>query len=148
MPLLQVPSTTGTIPPPRFGCSLAVYDNKLWVMGGGYGRDLARSGYDYADLYALDLDTWEWKQVQMNSGPQDLRVLGRCHAYCLVGKKLVIFGGGIELGNTVSFLDLESLTWGEPYIMDGHPPDKRMSAVMGLAGTEVGVRGLGVKWAV
>jgi hypothetical protein len=43
---VEVPATHGTPPRPRFGCSLAVWNGGLWVVGGGYGRDLARSGDD------------------------------------------------------------------------------------------------------
>lgn len=44
---VDIPTTHGTGPLPRFGCSIAVWKGKLWVVGGGFGNDLARSGYDH-----------------------------------------------------------------------------------------------------
>eukprot|EP00798_Chlamydomonas_sp_ICE-L_P011739 gene11739-34467_t len=56
------PATSGTPPSARFGNSMVVYDKKLWVIGGGFGYDIARSGYDLADIHCLDLETNEWPQ--------------------------------------------------------------------------------------
>lgn len=67
------PATTGDTPSPRFGCSLLVYDNKLWVVGGGFGYDLARSGYDHSDIHVLDLATWEWSRVETTNQPHSNR---------------------------------------------------------------------------
>lgn len=51
------PTTTGIRPPPRFGCTIAEWGGKLWVVGGGDGRDLLRSGDDLVDVHCLNLDT-------------------------------------------------------------------------------------------
>lgn len=67
------PATTGDTPSPRFGCSLLVYDNKLWVVGGGFGYDLARSGYDLYDIHVLDLATWEWSRMETTNQPHSNR---------------------------------------------------------------------------
>lgn len=44
--VVDVPAATEPRPGPRFGCSMAVYKGGLWVVGGGRGNDLARSGHD------------------------------------------------------------------------------------------------------
>ena len=78
---VTIPCTTGTPPSPRFGCSLAVHNNVLWVIGGGYGYDLARSGYDHDDIFCLDLKAWEWRQAVVQTPPGfNPLSLGRCHA--------------------------------------------------------------------
>ena len=40
----EVPVTYGRPPSPRFGHSSVVYKGKLWIIGGGNGNNLARSG--------------------------------------------------------------------------------------------------------
>eukprot|EP00195_Chlamydomonas_chlamydogama_P002182 CAMPEP_0202925138 /NCGR_PEP_ID=MMETSP1392-20130828/79339_1 /ASSEMBLY_ACC=CAM_ASM_000868 /TAXON_ID=225041 /ORGANISM="Chlamydomonas chlamydogama, Strain SAG 11-48b" /LENGTH=637 /DNA_ID=CAMNT_0049618899 /DNA_START=244 /DNA_END=2158 /DNA_ORIENTATION=+ len=135
-----VPVTTGCAPSPRFGCSLAEYDGKLWVVGGGYGNDLARSGHDLSDVYCLDLLTLEWRRAQVQEGLPDPGLIGRCHAYTLVGSKLLLFGGSLDLGNTLTWLDLSTGVWGRPCSL-GHPPHKRMCTVMGLCGGELLIYG-------
>jgi len=65
-------------------------------VGGGYGYDLARSGHDLEDVHYLDLNSWEWSKVELTNQPSDSRFLGRCHAYQLVGSKLVMFGGAVS----------------------------------------------------
>ena len=69
----EVPATTGLPPGPRFGCSLAVHDGKLWVLGGGFGHDLARSGHDLHDVCYLDLATMEWRRPELKGGPDSPR---------------------------------------------------------------------------
>lgn len=96
----EVPVTAGEVPPRRFGCSMTVHADKLWVVGGGYGRDLARSGHDLKDVYTLDLLSrpMEWSKVTMMNTlpqPQGDNAMGRCHASSRVGNKLVMFGGSL-----------------------------------------------------
>ncbi|MEW5314557.1 MAG: hypothetical protein WDW38_006043 [Sanguina aurantia] len=134
----EVPVTAGEVPPGRFGCSMTVHADKLWVVGGGYGRDLARSGHDLKDVYTLDLLSrpMEWSKVTMMNTlpqPQGDNAMGRCHASSRVGNKLVMFGGSLELGNAVTWLDLDAKLWGKPAAVLGKAPGARMSAVMGFS---------------
>lgn len=64
-----MPVTFGQPPHKRFGASLVEYKNKLWVVGGGVGSDLVRSGYDLTDIHTLDLATMEWSQVETVNAP-------------------------------------------------------------------------------
>eukprot|EP00798_Chlamydomonas_sp_ICE-L_P026680 gene26680-4255_t len=145
----ESPATSGTPPSARFGNSMVVYDKKLWVIGGGFGYDIARSGYDLADIHCLDLETNEWHQPSLDA-PLPKRAFGRCHASTLVGSKLILFGGSLMLGNTVSYLDLDTLNlldldlgtlmWRKP-IVTGSPPARRMSPVIAMSGTDLIVYG-------
>lgn len=106
------PTTTGTPPPERFGHSAVVWDHKLWVVGGGYGNDLLRSGHDYEDVHCLDLTTWEWSRAQVESyAPRD--AMGRCHASVLLGSKLVLFGGSLQTCCDLRYIDLAAQRMGE-----------------------------------
>eukprot|EP00198_Chlamydomonas_reinhardtii_P000110 XP_001689445.1 predicted protein [Chlamydomonas reinhardtii] len=113
------PTTTGGGPSPRFGCSLFCYGGKLWVVGGGNGSDLARSGVDLFDVWTLDLKSWEWAE-------------------------LLMFGGSLELGNHITWLDVGACpapVWGHPAAVLGAPPGKRMSAVAAISRTDLLVFG-------
>lgn len=77
---------------------MTVYQNKLWVVGGGFGKDLACSGHDLTDVYTLDLASQPmvWSKVVMTNAipqPQGDKAMGRCHSSARVGSKLVMFGG-------------------------------------------------------
>ena len=126
----SLPETTGTPPPPRCGATACVYAGQLWVVGGGSGRDLLRSGRDLRDVYALDLATLVWRRVPLPPGP---RCAGKCHASALVGRRLLLFGGSMAACSQVAWLDLEELRWGAPARVAGQPPCDRMSASAVLA---------------
>ena len=57
LPSLSRPLTTGRAPPRRIGHSSCVYGGGLWVVGGGSGSDLLRTGEDLADVHRLDIST-------------------------------------------------------------------------------------------
>ncbi|PNW88074.1 hypothetical protein CHLRE_01g013050v5 [Chlamydomonas reinhardtii] len=138
------PTTTGGGPSPRFGCSLFCYGGKLWVVGGGNGSDLARSGVDLFDVWTLDLKSWEWAEVKPANEPHDRNAMGRCHASVLLGSKLLMFGGSLELGNHITWLDVGACpapVWGHPAAVLGAPPGKRMSAVAAISRTDLLVFG-------
>ena len=54
------------LPPPP-----ALLRPQLWVVGGGNGSDLARSGVDLFDVWTLDLKSWEWAEVKPANEPHD-----------------------------------------------------------------------------
>lgn len=227
---------------PRCGHSSAVYGGRLWVVGGGSGRDLLRrwawwgqgearfeqhnvggghlvrqqlrplptrwseppppppptpvlsdhhcclpalcSGRDLDDAYTLDLQTLvgvaallapahryersctcplgmcpahctgspgrrpqqralpcacnlpsqEWSRVALPPGPA---CAGKCHSACLVGCRLLLFGGSMPTCSDLAWLDLEARRWGAPATVLGREPAPRMSGVVALAGEEV-----------
>lgn len=132
------PPTHGTPPSPRCGHSSVVYRNRLWVVGGGSGRDLLRSGRDLGDVHCLDLSTMEWRRLALPTGPL---CAGKCHASALVGRRLLLFGGSMASCNELAWLDLEQERWGAPVRVLGPPPCERMSATAVLCGEEVVVFG-------
>ncbi|KAL4446842.1 hypothetical protein ABPG77_008086 [Micractinium sp. CCAP 211/92] len=132
------PLTTGEPPSPRCGHSSVVYGGKLWVVGGGSGRDLLRSGRDLDDVHTLDLQTMEWARLALPPGPA---CAGKCHSACLVGSRLLLFGGSMPTCSEVAWLDLEARRWGAPAAVLGWEPAPRMSASAALAGEEVLVFG-------
>lgn len=100
------PVTSGLPPPRRCGHSAAIYRGRLWVVGGGSGRDLLRSGCDLSDVHCLDLDTMEWTRLDAPAGPL---CSGKCHSSVLVGSRLCMFGGSMTTCNQLAWLDLEAL---------------------------------------
>lgn len=126
------PVTSGDPPPLRLGHSSCVHGGRLWVVGGGSGRDLLRSGRDLADVYCLDLGTMEWRRVPVSGSPP--LCAGKCHASVLVGSRLLFFGGSMHTCNELAWLDLEARAWGRPQALLGAPPCERMSATAVLAG--------------
>lgn len=62
---------------------------------------------------------------------------GKCHSACLVGRRLLLFGGSMAGSNGLAWLDLEELRWGSPAHVGGPPPCDRMSSVAVWLGEEV-----------
>uniref|UniRef100_A0A061R1V9 Rab9 effector protein with kelch motifs n=1 Tax=Tetraselmis sp. GSL018 TaxID=582737 RepID=A0A061R1V9_9CHLO len=127
----DLPDTFGEAPCPRFGSAMAVYKGKLWVVGGGIGSDLLRTGGDLDDVHCLDLASMEWTRVAVEGNPG--ACIGRETGHVLVGSKLLLFGGSLEFHNKVFHLDLETLRWGAPRVIGRRPPG-RISGRMALAG--------------
>ncbi|EFJ46921.1 hypothetical protein VOLCADRAFT_118041, partial [Volvox carteri f. nagariensis] len=137
---VEYPVTTGSPPSPRFGCSMVVYGNRLWVIGGGNGGHRVESGVDLDDIFTLDLTSMKWTQLTTVNRPHDEKVLGRCHSSTLVGSKLVLFGGSLELGNDIAWLDLDRGVWGRP-VVQGQRPGMRMCASLVRCGSDLLVYG-------
>lgn len=98
-------------PAPRFGHSATlIQDRYLYILGGGTGYDLLRSGHDFADVHVLDTYTMRWfsrsEPIEM---PQ--HGLGRCHSSCLIGRQIVCYGGGIETCNHLVSFNLDTNTY-------------------------------------
>ena len=132
----NVHPNTGESPPPRFGASAVVVDNQLWVVGGGWGYDLLRSGGDHDDVFCLDLATNEWRRPSMLLECPYSACVGRCHAAALVGDKLLFFGGSLEMSNSLCWLDIRTQRWGAPNVV-GPRPQGRLSATLTVLGQRV-----------
>ncbi len=126
----------GDPPAPRFGASAAVYNHHLWIVGGGWGYDLLRSGGDHDDVHCLNLTTNQWQRPKGYRDCPYSSSVGRCHAAALVGSKLVFFGGGLEMSNDLCWLDLETAQWGAPNVV-GPRPQGRLSASLTVLGDRV-----------
>lgn len=80
----------------------------------------------------------EWAALTLPPGPA---CAGKCHSACLVGSRLLLFGGSMPTCSELAWLDLEACRWGAPAPVLGREPAPRMSAAAVLAGEEVLVFG-------
>ena len=56
-----------------------------------------------------------WREVSTYSRPEP--ALGRCHGMCLLGRKMVFFGGTCDASNRVTMLDLHTNKWHSPKVL-------------------------------
>eukprot|EP00873_Tetraselmis_striata_P019844 jgi/Tetstr1/440108/TSEL_028466.t1 len=131
-----LPATHGELPSPRFGSAMAVYNNQLWVVGGGRGGDLLRSGPDVHDVHCLDLASLTWSKPALQGAPPSPECTGRECGFVLVGSKLLLFGGSLDFHNKLSYIDLEERRWGAPRLLS-RPPSGRITGRMALVGDSV-----------
>ena len=134
-----LPTPEGDAPCARFGHSATVSDGGMWVLGGGTGGDLLRSGEDLTDVWRLDLGTLTWARMEPANETPFPANLGRCHTAVLVGDKIVMFGGSAQTSFRVSVFNLRTLEFSSPAIglsaADG--PCKRFTHLAALVGTKM-----------
>jgi hypothetical protein len=73
-------------PPPRFACSLNVYDEKLIVFGGQNATE------SFNDLWEFDIPTLTWERLQFPNPPPPRNA----HATAFTTTQLWLFGGKCE----------------------------------------------------
>ncbi|XP_015909567.2 kelch domain-containing protein 10 [Parasteatoda tepidariorum] len=106
--------TTGTPPKKQYGQAMAIFENKMYVVGG-------TSGYAYSnEVHCLNLATKEWRQLNKCVGPSHLRSEYEPepryrHEIAIEDNKLFVFGGGtaaesFELSRLPVF-NLDTNTW-------------------------------------
>ena len=178
------PTAAGTPPRESMGSSAAFIpprsgDNTSHVLfiGGADGNDLLRDGDDFfgnvlvlaitADAAAPHGMSLTWHHPAP-SGEMHPQIGGRCHAMCNFGGRLVCFGGGSDISNTVAWLDCKptgpqsppddadyqeddeaaarracglELTWGQPKDVEGAKPRPRLSHAAVRAGRHMLVFG-------
>jgi len=103
----SIPTMSGDCPSARRAHSTFVWNDKLYVFGGGDGV------HALSDLFALDLmdpSNLRWQNV---SPTGQIPVPRGYHTANLVGDKLVVFGGsdGHECFSDVHVCDLTKNTW-------------------------------------
>jgi hypothetical protein len=110
-------SLEGRSPDPRFGCSSTVYKGGLYICGGytGSGMFACMDGDDLRDVWRYDMQAEVWREVSTYSRPEP--ALGRCHGMCLLGRKMVFFGGTCDASNRVTMLDLHTNKWHSPKVL-------------------------------
>lgn len=115
------PKTTGDKPTERRAHATVLWQNSLYVFGGGDGTKALN------DVYRLNVSTKEWNRVETIGTKPTSRGY---HTGTLVGNKLVIFGGsdGKECFGGIHVLDLETNTW-YPIELDEQLPRLSHSAI-------------------
>jgi hypothetical protein len=72
-------------------------------------------GDDLRDVWRYDMQAEVWREVSTYSRPEP--ALGRCHGMCLLGRKMVFFGGTCDASNRVTMLDLHTNKWHSPKVL-------------------------------
>eukprot|EP01122_Echinamoeba_exundans_P006215 TRINITY_DN1708_c0_g1_i2.p1 TRINITY_DN1708_c0_g1~~TRINITY_DN1708_c0_g1_i2.p1 ORF type:complete len:193 (+),score=20.77 TRINITY_DN1708_c0_g1_i2:189-767(+) len=94
------PEVSGDVPTPRYCTSLNFWEDKLVSFGGFDGNRLNT-------LHLLDTVTWEWKFVVTNSEIPEPR---SHHTACIVGNRLIVFGGLSQEGKRLADLHVLDLS--------------------------------------
>ncbi|CAG9313552.1 unnamed protein product [Blepharisma stoltei] len=81
------PSQIGA-PEPRAFCTASLIDKKVYIFG-GYGGVYYQSKA-FNDIYMLNIENWEWSKIEATGQVPEPRT---GHAACVIGSKLLIFGG-------------------------------------------------------
>ncbi|KAK9839199.1 hypothetical protein WJX81_000851 [Elliptochloris bilobata] len=122
----RVQYADGPVPRVRLAAAAAVVGDTMWLMAGwdpGHKRD---GGEILADLWALDLSTWAWRQVQPQG--EAMPVISRFQA--------VVIGPSVYIHTHRSLLDILVLD-----VADPAAPKLALRPVTGTEGTPMS-RGL------
>ncbi|EIW76831.1 galactose oxidase [Coniophora puteana RWD-64-598 SS2] len=112
-------------PAPRRAHTAVLYDNKIWVFGGGNGLQAL------ADLWALDVsgsvDKLKWEKVE--TGGDEKPSPRGYHTANLVGDIMVVIGGsdGKECFSDVWCLNLRTMWWTRVDSLTKAPSYRRLS---------------------
>ena len=89
-----IPETKGKPPRPRYNHSMNFYERGNFLIIHGGRNDLMSDNIAFNDTFVLDLEFFEWFQVELYSQFEQFKVLSRCgHQSAIYGNKLIIFGG-------------------------------------------------------
>lgn len=116
----------GEVPPPRYGHTAEVIGSRMFIFGGRGPR-----GVIYRDVYFLDLVDWVWVPVHAVTESPSPRFF---HSSCLVGRKLVIFGGwdgDVSCFGDLWLFDTDTFVWMQPRTA-GFSPTARYGHTMTL----------------
>lgn len=95
-------------PSPRGAHSGSVVDEVLYVFGGYGGTGYARR--DFNDVYALDLEEWQWQRIAPKGRPPAPRA---AHSAAVMGTRIIVMGGWSAHAqfNDVYLFDTEAASW-------------------------------------
>ena len=84
----------GKPPRPRYNHSMNFYERGNFLIIHGGRNDLMSETIAFDDTFVLDLEFFEWFQVELFSQFNQFKVLSRCgHQSVIYGNKLIILGG-------------------------------------------------------
>jgi len=90
----------------RYGHTCVLFKNELIVFG-GYDNN----GFSTNDLFSLNLETWEWKELILVPSEEDQQeISGRYHHACVVDEftgNMFIFGGKSSRALTNDFIKVK-----------------------------------------
>lgn len=100
----------GPHPPARVAHAQTVYQNRfVYVFGGRAGIEMQEKAMN--DLWVLDTESYEWKQVEASTSPPEARSF---HRMVCIGDALYVFGGCGAVSGRLADLhtfDIPSGTW-------------------------------------
>ena len=103
--------TKGIPPRPRYNHSMSFYERGNFLIIHGGRNDLMSDTIAFDDTFVLDLEFFEWFQVELYSQFDKFKVLSRCgHQSSIYGNKLIIFGGmnnNNYIGSTLFIVNLD-----------------------------------------
>ena len=99
--------TVGPTPAARWAHSASFIGERMWVVGGGDGSDLLRSGDDFADVHVLDFGVTppRWASVDVSASRSIPRVMGKCHTATAVGCNIVCLAGSMDFSDELWVLN-------------------------------------------
>ena len=103
--------TKGKPPRPRYNHSMNFYERGNFLIIHGGRNDLMSDTMAFDDTFVLDLEFFEWFQVELYSQYEKYKVLSRCgHQSVIYGNKLIILGGmnnNNYIGSTLFIVNLD-----------------------------------------
>eukprot|EP01114_Cavostelium_apophysatum_P018442 TRINITY_DN5701_c0_g1_i1.p1 TRINITY_DN5701_c0_g1~~TRINITY_DN5701_c0_g1_i1.p1 ORF type:complete len:198 (-),score=15.61 TRINITY_DN5701_c0_g1_i1:54-647(-) len=115
----ELAHTSGSAPGARCWAGSCVIGSFLYIFGGYNGKRVNNSFL--SDLFALNLETLEWKEIAaVGEAPTGRYAM----SFTPVGKKIYCFGGAAEKNyfNTLHIFDTETCTWTLPHINSSSVP--------------------------
>mmetsp|Transcript_4425 Transcript_4425/g.9408 ORF Transcript_4425/g.9408 Transcript_4425/m.9408 type:complete len:4228 (+) Transcript_4425:42-12725(+) len=116
-PPLEGGKTWENCPVPRGAHSSTVVDNKALYVFGGYGGT-GYSRHDFNDLLVLDLESWEWKDIETKGEVPEAR---SGHQTAYIPGKLYVCGGwnAVQQFDDLYILDIATATWSKSVTASG-----------------------------
>lgn len=129
-------SNAMTVPTPRQGHSMEVYDDKLYILG---GRD--REGKDLIDIYTYDLKTEQWNPLIFKS--TDAPSPRSEFAHTRMGEIFIIFGGtsNSNLLGDMHYFNMRTSEWKAVETKSNDRPTTRKGSCMAAVGNYIFIFG-------
>lgn len=128
---------SGIVPSPRglHAACVGGKNNRYLYLFGGAAQDQTMSD----QLFCLDLETYEWKELVAADGPcpraaPTLASMDPCHLVLLGGARATE-SGGLEPLDDVWIMDLQNLKWQQVSLLTDRPPGRNAATLLDLDAT-------------